>query len=166
MRTPPPAARAENTRLSVIVQLVTAALLPPTTYAMPPPLLARLAWTVLLPIVKSPCTKIPPPELVTPLARLLLNVESVIVRLPWLNRPAPPVELVLPLILLVLTMALPCRKIPPPPLPPFAILPVKLLPTIVVVVFEVCTRTAPPSAADVLPWKVLSLMPSTEELMV
>jgi len=41
---------------------------------------------------------------------------------------------------------------------------VNVPPLIVVTVLEVWTRIAPPSAAEVLPVKVLSVMPSTEEL--
>src|SRR5438477_10003056 len=102
----------------------------------------------------------PPPELVLSLAVLLLIVQSVMVRGPaWLHTPPPPLAAVLPLTMVAEMTDCPWRKIAPPPLPPLAVLPVKVLPVIVVVVLVDCTRTAPPSAVDVLPVKELSVIP-------
>src|SRR5262245_35362375 len=106
----------------------------------------------------------PPPAEVLEVALLLLTVLPVTVSVPWFHRPPPPPLAVLPLMFEDATLVVPWTKTAPPPLPPLAVLFVKLLPVMVVTVFDVCTRTAPPSAVEVLPVKELSVMDRTEEL--
>src|SRR4051812_21729561 len=105
----------------------------------------------------------PPPEAELPLARLPLNVLLVTVRVPWIQTPPPPTELVLSRTVVVSMLVVPGMGRAPPRLPPCAVLLANVLPVMVVVVFAVCTRTAPPSAVAVLPTKVLSATVSRDE---
>src|SRR5438270_6965964 len=120
---------------------------------MPPPLLP----TVLLAIMQFvtvvvPCENTPPPCAVETVAWLPFTVQTVMTRLAeddCCQTPAPPEP---PLLLLMRqpeSVVGPWTNTPPPPFG--AVLPVRLLLVIVTNWLDVCSRTAPPSWAAVLP---------------
>src|SRR4051812_36410413 len=118
---------------------------------MPPPLPARLLWMVLLRMVIGPWQETPPPLAVGLVTRLPLTVLPDRFRGPLCSQMPPPLPTLRLSRTTVLVMVVGAwQKIPPPPLPPFAVLLAIRLSAIVTVAVEVSTRTAPPSRKALL----------------